>query len=150
MAAEQRSVFEIYKKGQGVAARWMTAAVLGALSAFGSYELREFLSGKLVDKTTAREYLLLNAVPWSLPIAALVFLAAMIGVALAVNSKKFVDYLIASETELRKVAWPKRDELKRQTVVVIVTMLLFAVLLFVADVIFAAGSAKLFLGRFSF
>jgi len=141
-------MFDIYKKGQGVAARWITAVTLGALSAFGSYELREYLSGKLADDV-GREYLLLDAVPWSMPIAAVVFLAAMIGVAFVVNNKRFVDYLIASETELRKVAWPKRDELKRQTVVVIVTMLLFAALLLVADVIFALGSTKLFLGTFS-
>lgn len=142
-------MFEIYKRGQGVAARWMTAAVLGALAAFGSYELRGFLSGRLLDENE-REYALLDALPWSLVISAFVFVAAMIGVALAVNNRKFVDYLIASETELRKVAWPKREELKRQTLVVIVTMLLFSALLLVADLIFAAGSAKLFLGRFSF
>ena len=140
-------MFEIYKKGQGVAARWMTAVTLGALSAFGCYELREFLSGKLVD-ADGREYMLLDAVPWSMLIAAVTFLAAMIGMALVVNSKRFVDYLIASETELRKVAWPRRNELKRQTAVVIVTLLLFAVMLRLADIIFAFGSTALFLGRF--
>ena len=141
-------MFEIYKKGQGIAARWMTAGTLGALSAFGAFELREFLSGQLADDA-GNEYLLLDAVPWSLPIAAMAFLAAMIGVALVVNSKRFVDYLVASETELRKVAWPKRDELKRQTVIVIVTMLLFSALLLAADFMFGLGSAKLFLGKFS-
>jgi len=142
-------MFEIYKKGQGIAARWMTAGTLGALSAFGSYELLDVLQARLADQQTGEEELLLGIAPLSMLIAVVAFMGAMIGVALVVNSKRFVDYLVASETELRKVAWPKRDELKRQTVIVIVTMGLFAALLLAADALFGFGSAWLFLGKFS-
>ena len=62
----------------------------------------------------------------------------------AVDLPRFVDYLIMSEVELRKVSWPTRDELRRQTTVVIITLIFFAVVLLVADYIFALGSTRLY------
>lgn len=120
---------EIYKKGQGYVARWITAAACGALLAFGCFELYEKL----------QEYKLGIVPPgimdltWSALISALVFIAGAIGIGFLVNYPKFVDYLISSEVELRKVSWPTRLELKRQTAVVIFVLVAFAVILLAAD-----------------
>ncbi|WP_197440252.1 preprotein translocase subunit SecE [Polystyrenella longa] len=46
---------------------------------------------------------------------------------------RFADFLIAVEAEMAKVSWPGREELKRSTVVVIVTMVLLAAFLLVCD-----------------
>ncbi|MEZ6045777.1 MAG: preprotein translocase subunit SecE [Planctomycetaceae bacterium] len=46
---------------------------------------------------------------------------------------RFADFLIAVEAEMAKVSWPGKSELKRSTVVVIVTMVLLASYLLFCD-----------------
>ena len=45
----------------------------------------------------------------------------------------FVEFLIATEAEMNKVSWTSRDDLKRATTVVLVTVVLMAVFLFGVD-----------------
>lgn len=122
-------MLEIYKKGQGVTARWIAAASLGALAVFGCYELEEAVSGRWPDVKFLGPL-----------VAGVIFVIAALLIGYIVNMPRFVDYLIHSETELRKVSWPTKDELKRQTAVVIFTIVFFAVVLLIADFIFAQGS----------
>jgi len=122
-------MLEIYKKGQGVTARWIAAGSLGALAVFGCYELEEAISAHWVEPKFIGPL-----------VAGIVFILSALLVGYIVNMPRFVDYLIHSETELRKVSWPTKDELKRQTAVVIFTIVFFAVILLVADFIFAQGS----------
>jgi preprotein translocase subunit SecE len=123
-------MFEIYKKGQGTTARWIAAIGMGALAAFGTFELYDSLSALTGS---------LFGVTWGMLISIVVFLGAAALIAWLVNLPKFVDYLIMSEIELRKVSWPTREELKRQTTVVIIALVAFSVVLYVADLIFTAG-----------
>ena len=129
---------EIYKKGQGVIARWLTFGVLTALVVYGCNELKGALDDRL-GKAAA-----FGSITWSFLITVLTFIVFESLVGMLVNNKRFVDYLIASETELRKVSWPTRQELKRQTMVVIATLLLFGAMLFVADLLFILGSSKIY------
>lgn len=129
---------EIYKKGQGVVARWLTFGVLTALAVFGCYELKEALAGWIANDAA------FGSVTWSFSISVLTFIVVELLIGLLANNRRFVDYLIASETELRKVSWPTRQELKRQTVVVIVTLFLFGVMLFAADILFSLGSKAVY------
>src|SRR5262249_18513474 len=50
-----------------------------------------------------------------------------------VNYPVFADFLIATEAELNKVSWTPRRQLLRDTVVVLVAVVLFTVFLFVVD-----------------
>jgi len=70
-------------------------------------------------------------------IAAALFCFLALGILYVVNVPRVVDFLIATEVELRKVSWPSRPELMRQTLVVVVTVVVFAVLILVVDLIFA-------------
>jgi preprotein translocase subunit SecE len=54
------------------------------------------------------------------------------------------DYTKDVGTELRKVSWPTRDELRDSTVVVIVTVLLVAAFIGIVDQILNMGVALLF------
>lgn len=130
-------MFEIYKKGQGTTARWITALALGALALLGCNELEDIVSGHT-------EATVFGSISVSLLASVAAFIVAAFVIALVINNRRFVDYLVASETELRKVSWPTRVELKRQTLVVIVTLLLISAMLFVADVLFALGSKQLY------
>jgi len=127
-------MFEIYKKGQGTTARWIAAVGMGALAAFGTFELYESLSAVGGSFTVAGV-----EVTYSMLASILVFLAAVALIGWLINLPKFVDYLIMSEIELRKVSWPTREELKRQTWVVIIALVTFSLVLWVADLIFASG-----------
>ena len=132
-------MFEIYKKGQGTIARWIAFLGLSGLAGFGTYELYDALSG-----TTGNLSLAGASVPWSVLISGLVFVAAEILTAWLINLPKFVDYLIMSEIELRKVSWPTREELKRQTAVVIIAPIVFSFVLWLADMVFTAGTVNLY------
>ncbi|MGO8705679.1 MAG: preprotein translocase subunit SecE [Candidatus Brocadiia bacterium] len=132
-------MFEIYKKGQGTTARWIAAASMGALAAFGTYELYDYLSagGGSFHVGTVE-------VAYSLLVSILVVLGAAVLIFWLVNLPKFVDYLIMSEIELRKVSWPTREELKRQTMVVIIALIAFSLVLWIADLIFTTGILHLY------
>jgi preprotein translocase subunit SecE len=127
-------MFDFYKKGQGTTARLIAAVGMGALAAFGTFELYESLSAVGGGFNVAGV-----EVTYSMLASVLVFLAAAALIAWLVNLPKFVDYLIMSEVELRKVSWPTREELKRQTTVVIIALVTFSLVLWVADLIFASG-----------
>ena len=133
-------MFEIYKRGQGTRARWVAAIALGALAVFGCYSLQDFIGGY----TEAKVNLGFMELSVSVLVSAIGFLLAGMLIALIYNHKRFVDYLISSETELKKVSWPTRADLKRQTVIVIATIVVFSALLFVADLFFAYGSKHLY------
>lgn len=135
-------MFEIYKRGQGTRARWVAAIGLLGFAVFGCYSL----DGMLREYDSINRWLNVGILRLNLStiISAGVFLGGIFLVAYILNSKRFVDYLINSEAELRKVSWPTRQELKRQTTVVIVTIAFFSIVLLMADGLFAFLSSKLF------
>jgi preprotein translocase subunit SecE len=52
---------------------------------------------------------------------------------------KFVTFLSEVRTEMRKVSFPTRDEVVGTTIVVIVTSVIFAVYLWIADLLIRQG-----------
>jgi len=137
------SLLEVYKKGQGTTARAIAAASMLGLGVFGCYELMKWLSES--QRLLALKLNLgVVALPAPVLISAGAFVVVAILAAVLVNNRRFVDYLINSEAELRKVSWPTRAELKRQTVVVLVTMIAFGVLLLLADLLFGFVSRQLY------
>ena len=96
----------------------------------------------LATAMTAWMWLRLGALPqesqiyWQGGVAlgmALVFLPLLWWV---INKPRIADFMIATELEMRKVNWPSRREIIGSTVVVIAGTLIFAVLLFLIDLIF--------------
>ena len=80
-------------------------------------------------------YLQITVLPhisYTLPLL-LGFLAGWIGWRI-VNLPAFADFLIATEAELNKVSWTTRSRLIQDTIVVLVTVILLAFFLLVADV----------------
>jgi len=59
-----------------------------------------------------------------------------------VNWPAFADFLIATEAEMNKVSWTTRKRLVQDTIVVLVTVVLFTVFLFVVDVTWGFLLAK--------
>ena len=51
----------------------------------------------------------------------------------AMNYRRFADFLISVEAEIDKVSWSSKQELKRATVVVLITMVFLGFILFIYD-----------------
>jgi len=55
------------------------------------------------------------------------------------NKPKAADFLIATESEMKKVSWSNKAELVGSTIVVVVTVFLLAVFIFVMDLFVSGG-----------
>ena len=110
---------ERYKPLQGRMARRLTTIAFGTVVVLGLIQL----FNNLGDYTKATQL----GVP------------AVVGVVLGwliyrvVEYPPFVEFLIATEAEMNKVSWTSRDELKRATAVVLITVSFMAVFLFGVD-----------------
>jgi preprotein translocase SecE subunit len=123
-AAPGGSPFHLYKPGQGVHVRWGTAAGLGLMTvAFGNF---------LYDQLTVFDNF---AVKSLVPVGIMAVVALLIFRYLAQNHR-VVDFLIATEGEMKKVNWSTRREVLGATRVVIFTVFTLSLLLFVADILF--------------
>ncbi len=127
--------FTIYKRGQGYWTRMGTAAAAGLLGAPTAYNLYAWLPvlinlGSTPD-ALARERTIATVV-------AVLFFALFAGLIWRlINKPANVDFLIATDSEMKKVNWTSRKELIGSTKVVIVFMFLIAMFLFVVDVLFS-------------
>jgi len=121
----------IYKSGQGYYTRVGTAVGLGVLVVCGAV----FLLNELGSIDLSQKALL--PVQYGVTVGFIVAMAGLIYWLVGV-SRKANDFFIATEGEMKKVSWSTRKEVVRSTKVVIVTVILMAVFLFVADIVFMA------------
>jgi preprotein translocase subunit SecE len=115
--------FTLYKPGQGKWVRWSTVAAMAVIVAFGAKTLA-------VNDLADREV-------WVQAIAGTVFV--LLGALLTwwlVNSPRLAEFMIMTESEMRKVSWPSRREVFSSTKIVIVLTLLLGLLLYLVDVAF--------------
>ncbi len=125
-----RSPFQVLKPGQGIHVRWGSAIGAGALAVFAA----EFVWSKSqLFAVVERSYL----VRLLLPVVVLLGLGYLI-FWLVGRNPKVVDFMIATEGEMKKVNWSSRKEVWGATKVVIVTVLALALILFVVDMFFIA------------
>jgi len=129
--------WEIYKRGQGTWARLTTAVGLGLFCLFGLSDVFAAME--------SWERVAFGGVQWRMIVTAVLAAAAAFLIAWLVNGRRSVDFLIVTEAELRKVSWPTRRELKRQTIVVVVFTLLLGGIIFGADLVFLVLSRLLFM-----
>lgn len=118
------SFFTIYKKGQGYWTRMGTAAgaaLIGALTAYFIY-----------DHTAA----LFPSARVAKVVAVGVFALFALFAFWLINKPSNADFLIATDSEMKKVNWTSRKELIGSTKVVILFMFAIATFLFVSDLIF--------------
>jgi preprotein translocase SecE subunit len=63
-----------------------------------------------------------------------------------VNYPTFADFLIATQAEINKVSWTTRRALIRDTIVVLVTLILLTVFLFVVDLFWSSVLSSRYVG----
>ena len=110
----------LYKRNQGRLVRQLTAGAI--------------LAAVLLSAWAMSVHLLNGTEQWlQVGLPSVVAAAGAWAAYRLVNYPPFADFLIDVEGEMAKVSWPATDELKRATVVVLVTMLTLSVVLFLYD-----------------
>ncbi len=132
-SADRGSLFAIYKKGQGYWTRMGTAfgaAVVLGLTLLFLY--RDFIPYFQID-VKLQSLLGLTTTAWRLILSGVVTLLGVLLVWWIMNAPRRAQFLIDTDSELKKVNWASRNELFASTKVVIFFMLLIALSLFVFD-----------------
>ncbi len=114
------AAFEIYKKGQGKYVRIGT--LLGAALLLG-----------LGIEWLVTQVMVTTSVYIKAPVALAVLVLGAWLTSIAVNKPKYADFMISTESEMKKVIWPTKAEIINSTRLVIVMTLLLALMLFVVD-----------------
>jgi preprotein translocase subunit SecE len=139
--------FQIYKKEQGKYVRVGTAIGTGLVLAVLCYYTWVVLERQLpggpapagaADAAAALPYKVY--VEYAIP--AVMFVALAIVGFFYMNKPVVVDFLIATESEMKKVSWSSRAELLGSTAVVLVTVFLLALFIWLADMGIIAGLSR--------
>ena len=124
--------FHVYKPGQGYWTRMGTAgaaALVAALTAnFLYHQLPIWLRNSGMSDSASR--------PTSIYIIGGLLIAWGVFVWYMMNKPTNADFLIATDSEMKKVNWTSRRELIGSTKIVIIFMFLIAALLFLFDIAF--------------
>jgi len=142
--------FSFHKKKQGLIVRWCFFAVLVALAVFASYrcmvgfpysttETRPefwdfFYKTILVEFTIPLIELAVVVTPKWVVAISLGFLLVFCATYLTFMNVRVSEFLIDTETEMRKVSWPSKDEVADSSLVVIIVIIAMGVYLFVLDI----------------
>ena len=121
----------IYKQGQGYWVRLMSAIGFGLLVMMGVIWLWDQLGGFEIG--TLEPVYIQGGVS-----VIVIAICGLIGYQLIGRKPKLVDFMIATEGEMRKVNWSTRREIFGSTILVILLTLLIAVFCKVADLAFSA------------
>jgi preprotein translocase subunit SecE len=116
--------FNVYKRSQGRIIRQVTLGALAVIVALGCLRLRETLSTQ--------------GHMWSVVFPFTCALLCWWVCYRLINVPRFADFLISVEAEMHKVSWPSRGELIRASIVVLVTIIFLAGVLFGFDYIWTA------------
>jgi preprotein translocase SecE subunit len=127
-----------YRPAQGTYARLSTAGALLVLGLFGCYRLYTLLE----STGTGGQFTVLGmAVPYAALVAGAIFVVAGALIWLVTSgpqtgikgldavTRRYIDLLIDTEGELRKVSWPTREDLTNSTAAVLVSIVLLGAFL---------------------
>ena len=116
----------IYKKGQGYWTRVMSAIAMGMLVLMGAVWLADHLKNVRIGRL---EPIYTQAITFVVVFAGFFWL----GYYLIGRKPKTVDFLIATENEMKKVNWSSRREIRGSTLVVIGLTVIVALIIAVLD-----------------
>ena len=121
----------IYKQGQGYWVRLMSAIGFGLLSLMGIAWLWDQVNGIQIGN--------IEPVYVSAAVTIIVMVACgSIGYYLIGRKPRMVDFMIATEGEMKKVNWSTRREIIGSTILVILLTIFIAILCQIADLGFSA------------
>ena len=120
------SLLQIYKQDQGKYTRIITFLGVVMVGLIGAVNLSRHLSAYTLTRPPM--------VRFGIPTLLVVALAGLLF--WIVNRPRNADFMIATESEMKKVSWSSRKEIVGSTKVVILTTFIMAAVLFGVDVLF--------------
>ncbi len=130
--------FRLYKEGQGIWARGSLATLMGVTGLYATVSMHAWLGGSEWSDTTLFTIPFFQWVVKLQSVAALlVLLPFVLGGVYFYNHARLTDFLIDTEGELKnKVTWPTRKETTNNSIVVVITCLIFGVWISASDLFF--------------
>jgi preprotein translocase SecE subunit len=120
--------YTIYKSGQGYWTRMCTLIGVALLGIMLSYTLYDKIPGFFDNPARGRRV--------GASVAGIFLVVYTVVSLYMMNKPANVDFLIATDSEMKKVNWTSRKELMGSTKIVVIFMLLVAVFLFSVDWVF--------------
>lgn len=131
--SEARGFFQPYKKTAGTPTR-IGMFVFGCLwSLFGAVGFYSFVMQGYMREISEQGLGLGPKLTVGVLCGAVVFVAGSILTWWLCNYPRFIDFIIDTEGEMKKVSWPSRDDLIRSTLIVLIFIAVFAGFMFGAD-----------------
>src|SRR5438874_1511638 len=109
----EKRLFNFYRPEDGHALRAICGLVLGSLLIWGAFSFYEWLDPKWRDPLPHTQDLLGTefVVSWALIASSLLGIGFLYGTFWLINWPKWVDFLVETEAEMKKVSWAsRRDE----------------------------------------
>jgi preprotein translocase SecE subunit len=121
---------KIYKRSQATNTRLYSALGLAVIVGFGCYQLYRQLAAAEFGLNPRAAMWVSTMVPAGL------FVVLSLLIVWLSNRHSVADFMISAEGEIKKVSWSSRKEVAVSTVVVIITVVILATLLGLADFVF--------------
>jgi preprotein translocase SecE subunit len=133
----EKRLFNFYRPEDGHASRAIFGLVLGALLVWGAFSFFEWLPQTWKDPLPHTQDLLGTefVVSWALIASSVLGISFLYGTFWLVNWPKWVDFLVETEAEMKKVSWASRRQVVTESVVVVATVLILGVYIFLLDTI---------------
>ncbi|WP_372368592.1 preprotein translocase subunit SecE [Candidatus Uabimicrobium sp. HlEnr_7] len=142
----------MYKKKQGQVVRWTAFLTFVALWLFATYKCFHsfpewdwtrivYVEGIVIPLI---DYEMPEVTPKLLTSLGIGFFLIFISAYLCFLSQRTSDFLIDTESEMRKVSWPTMKEVVKSSTVVIIAIVILALYLFVVDIGFDSIFQRVF------
>lgn len=134
---QERRLFNFYRPEDGHASRAVCGLTLGALFLWGAYSFFEWLPPSWKEPLPKTADLLGTefVLSWGLIASVALAVAFLYGIFWLVNYPKWVDFLVETEAEMKKVSWASRRQVVTESVVVVATVLILGTFIFCVDTI---------------
>jgi preprotein translocase subunit SecE len=135
---QERRLFNFYRPEDGHRARAVIGIAIAVITLYGCHALWDWLPkgtedfwGKHLFDLGDEQFTVNPAVALALFLA----VSSLIAVFKLVNYPRFVDFLIDTENELKKVSWASRRQVISESVVVLSTVILIGAYVFLVDML---------------
>lgn len=137
VSLQEGRLFEFYRAEEGQRARAVIGLALATLALYGAHAFHDWLPenwhralpgiGTVLDDSGQ------FALSGALLSAGAIAVASLVGIYKLINYPKFVDFLIDTENELKKVSWASKRQVVTESIVVVFCVVLVGAYIFAID-----------------
>jgi len=124
-------IFTIYKRGQGKYTRLCSAFAAAIIAGLGCWRLYLTLEAADLWGISQKVHLWIETL-----VPAGLFVVLALFISWLMNKPSTADFMIAAESEMKKVSWSSKQEIAVSTLIVIIVVVLMALLLGATDIVF--------------